>query len=255
MEAVFRNAVQHESIFVFIDEVDNVCESATATIVHTSNLKSTLLTELTRVAAERLRIFIGATNYPEKIDENFLRRFHQRIWIRPPNQKKKGDILTLYLRKCHYNLSEGAIALLSNFRELEDCSGDDIRVMVETAATLPLKELVQNDHASWKRVRESRRIPPKRRQLLTRVAIIGLKDRYPDIGYPSTTWTPPNQTLSSSEQESSRRMKRKWSEAWRPQRTWSAGLYWAIKQRRAAEERGGEASTDLGGNCFRGYMG
>lgn len=99
---MFKDATEHEPAFVVIDEVYNVCGSATVATAHGSNLKSTLLTELTRVAAERLKIvFIGATNYPEMIDENFLRRFQQRVWIRPPNQKEKRDILALYLRKCH----------------------------------------------------------------------------------------------------------------------------------------------------------
>ena len=153
LEAIFQDAGKNQPAFIFVDEVDSVCGSQMGTTTHSTNVKSTLLTELSRVQREKLGIvFIGATNYPEKIDPNFLRRFQQRIWVPLPATEQKEAILALYLRQYNCTLSPSIIKRLCTFPSLIDCSGDDIRVLVDRAATEPLKELCDNNHASWCKV-------------------------------------------------------------------------------------------------------
>ena len=123
------------------------------TTTHTTNVKSTLLSELSKIAAEKRRVvFIGATNHPEKIDTNFLRRFQQRIWVPLPDQTQKGEILALYLRRYECSFPPSTIEYLASFPSLVNCSGDDIRVIVDIAATEPLKELRKKNHSSWRKV-------------------------------------------------------------------------------------------------------
>lgn len=129
------------------------CGLYMGTTTHTTNLKPTLLIELSKITAEKRRIvFIGAANYPEKIDSNFRRHFQQRIWIPLPDQKQKAEILALYLRHYNCNLSSGVITQLCNFPQLVNCSDDDIRVLVDRAATEALKEIGTTNHASWRKV-------------------------------------------------------------------------------------------------------
>ena len=77
------------------------------------------------------------TKYPERIDKNFLRNFQQRIWIPISDHQQKADILALYLRYYHCNLSAGTIALLYNFPQLANFAQNNSRAIVDTAAMLP----------------------------------------------------------------------------------------------------------------------
>ena len=127
--------------------------STMGTKTHSANVKSTLLTELSRVEREKLRIvFIGVTNYSEKVDPNFLRRFQQRIWVPLPTSEQKEGILALYLRQYNRSMEPSVIKYLCGFPSLLGCSGDHNRVLVDRAATEPLKELCENNHASWRKV-------------------------------------------------------------------------------------------------------
>jgi transitional endoplasmic reticulum ATPase len=99
---IFRKARQAAPTIIFLDELDSIAPMrgmSTGTHV-TESVVSQLLTELDGLGELKDVIVLAATNRPDMVDTALLRpgRFDRYIYIQPPNEEERVEILKIHLR-------------------------------------------------------------------------------------------------------------------------------------------------------------
>ncbi len=81
-------------------------------------------------------IFIAATNYPNRLDDAFLRRFEKRVFIDLPDKESRKEQIRLGLLAPPFNVNLSSLELecLGNMTDL--CSPSDIKQTLKTAQSL-----------------------------------------------------------------------------------------------------------------------
>jgi len=144
LHAAFARARAHAPCVVFIDEVDAL---AFARRKHHGNsgrgLVDQLLQELDAIGAENQELLIlAATNAPWDVDDALMRpgRFDRRIFVPPPDEPARKQILQLMLAKVPSNGLH--VRRLAKATPL--FSGADLRGLVEQAIDLVIEEALDS---------------------------------------------------------------------------------------------------------------
>lgn len=132
---VFRKARLAAPSVVFLDEIDVIVPSGEFGIYEsevTRRVVSQLLVEMDGLVPIQNVVLIGATNRPEVIDPAILRpgRFDKFIYIPPPDEKARLEILKVYSRKMPL---ETDVDLESIAKRIEGFSGADIKMLCNEA--------------------------------------------------------------------------------------------------------------------------
>ncbi len=101
---LFKKARENQPCIIFMDEIDGVGRKRGQSFngEDSDRTLNQLLVEMDGFSTENENIFIiGATNFPERLDQALTRagRFDRHITIPLPNFKGRMDILNLYLSK------------------------------------------------------------------------------------------------------------------------------------------------------------
>ena len=103
IQNLFDEARKNEMSVIFIDEIDAIISGRGGDNVHqtSKDITNIILTEMDGIASQGKNPFllIGATNYPDKIDDAALSRFRAKIEVELPNEKVRRDIFKRELLK------------------------------------------------------------------------------------------------------------------------------------------------------------
>ncbi|MEP0814065.1 MAG: AAA family ATPase [bacterium] len=143
---IFRAARKKAPCIMFIDELDALGMAREES--HTGwekKIISQLLTEMDGIESNNENLMVlGATNAPWNVDLALRRagRFGKSVFVPPPNAEERKAVLELYVGKKPFVDREGI-----DFDELaaktEYHSSDNLRQLVEDAATIPWKEAIK----------------------------------------------------------------------------------------------------------------
>lgn len=100
---VFSKARKNAPTVIFIDEIDALCGSRGESGANKEHKTTTnaLLAEMDGFKKNDNILVIGATNFPESLDEAVLRpgRFDRKIYVGKPSVKGRKELFDLYLKK------------------------------------------------------------------------------------------------------------------------------------------------------------
>ncbi|MBE6356391.1 MAG: ATP-binding protein [Lentisphaerae bacterium] len=103
LQELFDSARQNPMSVIFIDEIDAILSSRGGDNVHQTNkdLVNIILTEMDGISSGGKNPFllIGATNYPDKVDDAALSRFRAKIEVELPNEDVRRSIIKRELLK------------------------------------------------------------------------------------------------------------------------------------------------------------
>lgn len=142
LHAVFATARRHKPCVLFFDEVDALGASR-SDLKHSAGRQTInqFLAELDGVGSDNDGLLVlAATNAPWHMDSAFRRpgRFDRVIFVPPPDEQARADILRLLLAgKPQDGVDVAAVA-----RKTDRCSGADLKALVDRAIEGKLDEAV-----------------------------------------------------------------------------------------------------------------
>ncbi|UXD21766.1 ATPase AAA [Ignicoccus pacificus DSM 13166] len=93
-------------VIIFIDEVDSLLGTYSNEVGGEIRARNQFLKEMDGLQdkGENYKVYvIAATNKPWKLDEGFIRRFDKRIYIPPPDEEVRKELLRKTLEKLKYD--------------------------------------------------------------------------------------------------------------------------------------------------------
>ncbi len=139
---LFRKAKQAAPAILFIDDIDSILSTRTATTTSevSNRIISTFLTELDGLEELQDVIIIGATNRPDLLDPALLRagRFEQHIYLPLPDKKARKEIISIHLKD---KPVEKNISLEKLTEASEGLSGADIEIAIRNAVMKVLQDI------------------------------------------------------------------------------------------------------------------
>ena len=154
---------------LFIDELDALAK--TRSTLHSNDEReqtlNQLLTEMDGFGSSQDTIVVvAATNRADTLDPAILRRFDRQIHVPYPNKEGRTAILELHGRKIKHNVDWSAI-------ETGECSGADLRNVVNDAALLAVREKVAR--VEQRHVEEAvRRLQASKKRLVSESSLVPL---------------------------------------------------------------------------------
>ncbi|KAF2723165.1 AAA-domain-containing protein [Polychaeton citri CBS 116435] len=96
---VFTKAKAAQPCVIFFDEIDSIASERASDGQKGLNLVTTLLTEMDGFETLKGVYVLAATNKPHALDKALMRpgRFDQRVYVKPPTQAARRDILQIQL--------------------------------------------------------------------------------------------------------------------------------------------------------------
>ena len=144
---IFRKARLASPSIIFFDEIDSIIPrrgSYEGSSHVTESVVSQFLTELDGLEELKNVVVIGATNRPDMIDPALLRpgRLEQHIFVPPPDEEGRKQILDVYLKGVSEMLAEDLnvddlVAVTEGF------VGADIEALVREAKMVAIREFVK----------------------------------------------------------------------------------------------------------------
>ena len=148
-KTLLAKAVANESEcnFIFFDEIDSIGPrrgSYEGSSHVTESVVSQFLTELDGLEELKNVVVIGATNRPDMIDPALLRpgRLEQHIFVPPPDEEGRKQILEVYLKGVSDMLAED-LSLDSLVAATDGFVGADIEALVREAKMVAIREFVK----------------------------------------------------------------------------------------------------------------
>ena len=157
---VFRKARQAAPCVIFLDEIETLIPRRdmlddSSGVAH--RVTSTLLAEMDGIEELRDVIVIGATNRPDLMDPSALRpgRFDRLIYVPPPDEKGRYQILKIYTRKMP--LAED-VDLAKLAAMTEGYSGADLESLCREAGLAALRRSPDAELVTWADFQEALKI-------------------------------------------------------------------------------------------------
>ena len=115
LNTLFEIAEEMAPCIIFLDEIEGIMgtKEADSKLVHMSNM----LLDLTSDMAKKQIFLIGCTNYPQRIDPTFLRRFSKKIYVPLPNETERDHLVRLLLKKEQHTFEEEDIQWMAKATE------------------------------------------------------------------------------------------------------------------------------------------
>ncbi|KAI9721022.1 MAG: hypothetical protein M1812_002501 [Candelaria pacifica] len=131
---VFRKARAASPSIIFFDEIDAIGTSTNQN--NGINVLTTLLNEIDGIESLKGVLVLAATNKPQLLDPALLRpgRLSTSLYVGPPNQTARHEILKIHTRKMDISISEEEKVSIESLAErTEGYSGAEIASICETA--------------------------------------------------------------------------------------------------------------------------
>ncbi|HJJ36853.1 MAG TPA: AAA family ATPase, partial [Methanocorpusculum sp.] len=143
---IFRKARLAAPSIIFFDEIDSMVPkrgSYEGSSHVTESIVSQFLTELDGLEELKNVIVIGATNRPDMIDPALMRpgRLEQHIFVPPPDEAGRKQILEVYLKGIKEMLAEDVDADML-VKETDGFVGADIEALVREAKMIAIREFI-----------------------------------------------------------------------------------------------------------------
>ncbi|CAO3697503.1 unnamed protein product [Rhizopus stolonifer] len=146
---IFQTAIRCSPCVVFLDELEAIFASRETSGDVGKKLISQFLIEMDGLDKSNAGVIVlGATNYPDAMDEAILRpgRLDRLIYIGPPSVQERLEILKVLGQKTRLDSTVDLekIAQLS-----EGCTGADLKAIVRKAGLIALKEkanVIRQEH-------------------------------------------------------------------------------------------------------------
>ncbi|XP_066264031.1 spastin-like [Branchiostoma lanceolatum] len=139
VRVLFSVARKKQPCAIFIDEIDSfLCERKEGEDEASRRLKTEFLAAFDGMESrndDRILV-IGATNRPWELDDAVIRRFDKRIYVKPPDQKARAEILCKLVEK-HNPLEKEDLQKLAS--KTAGYSGSDLRILAKDAAMEPIR--------------------------------------------------------------------------------------------------------------------
>ena len=111
LKVVFEMAKQMAPTILFIDEIEGIMGKKTEDSKMVT-LANDLLTFTSDLVKNKI-FLIGCTNYPQRIDQSYMRRFSRRIYVPLPNEEERFKLINKLLLKQHHTLDDEDITLMA----------------------------------------------------------------------------------------------------------------------------------------------
>ena len=143
---IFEEAQQYERCVIFFDEIDGLCGDRSSDDAR--NTKAILTTLLTCMDGfmkskrdDQLRIIVGATNLPWKLDAALKRggRFEKQIYVPLPDEIARKKFIEEDLNKIPHDADVQVDMLV---KMLDGYSGADIKAIMRQISNKPLRRAV-----------------------------------------------------------------------------------------------------------------
>lgn len=137
---MFAEAEKQAPVIIFIDEINSLAPSRRSNDVHGEDRKAVneLLAQMDHTGEKGIFI-IGATNFPDTIDEALLRagRLEKHYYLPPPDLEARTGLFELMLstRPCDFGIDCGKLAEMT-----ESYVAADIEMIVNEAARHDMEE-------------------------------------------------------------------------------------------------------------------
>lgn len=143
---VFSEAQEHEPCMIYFDEFDGLCGTRGNRDNITSAIQ-TLLSEMDGFANRGKSIILASTNRLEDIDPAMKRpgRLSKHIYVGPPDEKARTDILNVITRKPYLSISSN-VDIDEWARRTEGFSGADLDFLVSEAESKALSNLDESQN-------------------------------------------------------------------------------------------------------------
>lgn len=144
---IFRKAKLASPSIIFFDEIDSIVPrrgSYEGSSHVTESVVSQFLTELDGLEELKNVVIIGATNRPDMIDPALLRpgRLEQHIFVPPPDEEGRKQILEVYLGGVKDMLAED-VDLDKLVEKTDGFVGADLEALVREAKMSAIREFVK----------------------------------------------------------------------------------------------------------------
>ncbi|MEM4035152.1 MAG: ATP-binding protein [Fervidicoccaceae archaeon] len=130
-------------VVIFIDEVEDLLGVYSSEVGGEARVRTQFLKEMDGLRDKGKKSYvyvIGATNKPWKLDEAFIRRFHKRIYVPPPDRETRAKLFEKFLRGL--NVSEDVLPdRLADYTE--GYSSSDIEDIVREAHSKVVSEFLE----------------------------------------------------------------------------------------------------------------
>jgi SpoVK/Ycf46/Vps4 family AAA+-type ATPase len=136
-----RKVGASKPVIMFVDEADGLLGVYSHEIGGEARVRNQFLKELDSLSDKGKNYFIyviAATNKPWRLDIGFLRRFHKRIYIPPPNRDARKSLFEYYTK--HFKISPD-VDFDKLAEQTEGYSASDIRDIVIEAYLRTVREL------------------------------------------------------------------------------------------------------------------
>ncbi|KAL3702302.1 hypothetical protein R1sor_020324 [Riccia sorocarpa] len=143
VKALFALAAARQPSVIFIDEIDSIMSTRSASEHEASRrLKTEFLVQFDGVISNENDhvIVMAATNRPEELDDALRRRLVKRIYIPLPDADGRRSLLQ-HLLKGHTAFSLEGPELEKLVKDTDGYSGSDLHALCQEAAMMPLREL------------------------------------------------------------------------------------------------------------------
>lgn len=141
MRALFEVANENQPAIIFIDEIDSVLSSRSASENDAMRrLKTEFLVQFDGVASNSDRVVvIGATNRPQELDDAARRRLVKRIYIPLPDSTARRAIIEHLFHEQSHSLGWRDINRLVSLTD--GYSGSDLTALCKEASMVAIREL------------------------------------------------------------------------------------------------------------------
>ncbi len=137
-------AMDGKPVIIFIDEVDSLLGTYSNEVGGEIRARNQFLKEMDGLQDKGINhmvYVIAATNKPWKLDEGFIRRFDKRIYIPPPSEEVRKELILKNLSKIRYeNVDIDQLAKLT-----AGYSAADIVALIRDAHMRTVRELFEKN--------------------------------------------------------------------------------------------------------------
>ncbi|KAK3916214.1 Fidgetin-like protein 1 [Frankliniella fusca] len=144
-KTLFECARALQPSIIFIDEVDSVLrnnadsESGCSLRLRTELLTNMAIVDGCQTTGKEQVLVIGATNYPDRVDEAARRRFTRRLYIPLPDMEARKQQILRELRREKHTITEKEATDIS--ASTDGYSGADLSQVCRNAAMGPIRSL------------------------------------------------------------------------------------------------------------------
>ena len=142
VEAIFHLARILQPTIIFIDEIESMMpDRSDSSAVNSAKVMSKFLTEMQGNAGQQVFV-IGCTNYPERMDVAFRRRFQRFIHVKLPDAKSQSKMMQKWYKGFNHTITKAEFDYMAN--RLHGMGPTDIHKFMDHALTTRKTEFYES---------------------------------------------------------------------------------------------------------------